>query len=754
MYKLKPLSTLSLLIATCCSQPAVVLAQQTESTVTTEPELEVIVVTARKRAETLLDIPLAVTAVDNAAIERNAISTLADIQAQVPALTIYAARGTSSTATAYIRGVGQSDPLWGVEPGVGIYLNDVYLARPQAALLDMLDVDRVEVLRGPQGTLYGRNTVGGAIKYISRRPTNHLSVRADAATGNYQQRNMRLAVAGPLLDDTLLASLALGSFMREGFGRNLQSGGEVSNKDLITGRASLLWLVSDSLDIELAADQTRDTSAVRGAQRMIVNQYEPYFAGQSAKAVSTHRYNTDNGFQFPGRTDSRGASITASWDGGANWQLKSITAWRDGDTSGSIDFDMGPYAIADVDADYFDRQLSQELQANYHNDNWQAVFGLYLLDSEAGGTVRNRFGLPLAALGLAPPQLIPGPIFRQFGISAGQVDTQALAVYADGSWQLADDWRLSVGLRASREEKTADVLNQGYTDDSFSQPSGIVSSDFVNTESWTDLSPRLSLDYKPSDDMLVYGSISRGFKSGGFNVRANTMQVPRSANAYDPETVLTYEVGIKPSFANRLQLSLALFHSDYRDIQLSIFTGIDTDADGVNDAFFGDFTNAGKGRIRGAEFEFSWAASKALRLSGNAAYLDASYQQFLSGGVNLADQRKFTDIPKLAASLNAWYQWPLSAGELTANLGYSWRDTVQPVTNQSDLLLQPAYGIWQASVMFNPADSRWRIALEGKNLADKHYRTTGYDLRDSGFPIVSAYYGDPRLVTLRLSYTF
>lgn len=751
MHKKLRLTVLSLSMAAICS-PA--WAQQAEPLVATEPEIEIIIVTARKRAETLQDIPLAVTAVNQAAIERNAISTLADIQAQVPSLTIYAARGTSSTATAYIRGVGQSDPLWGVEPGVGIYLNDVYLARPQAALLDMLDVERIEVLRGPQGTLYGRNTIGGAIKYISRRPTNDLSVRADVAGGNYQQRNVRLAASGPLLDNTLLASLALGSFARDGFGRNLQSGAEVSNKDLLTGRASLLWLVNDSLDIELAADQTRDKSAVRGAQRMMVNQFEPYFEGLPAMPVSTHRYDTDNGFQLPGRTDSRGASATINWDGGANWQLKSITAWRDGDTKGSIDFDMGPYAIADVDADYFDRQLSQELQVNYHSDNWQAVFGVYLLDSEAGGVVRNRFGLPFAALGLAPPQLIPGPIFRQFGGSAGQVDTRALAVYADGSWQLADDWRLSAGLRASREKKTADVLNQGYTDDSFSQPSGVVSSDFNNSESWTDLSPRLSLDYKASDDLLLYGSVSRGFKSGGFNVRANTVQVPRSAEAYDPETVLTYELGIKPSFDNRLQLSLALFHSEYRDIQLSIFTGIDTDDDGINDAFFGDFTNAGKGRIRGAEFEFSWTAGKALRFSGNAAYLDASYQQYLSGGVNLADERKFTDIPKLAASLNAWYVWPLTAGELTANLGFSWRDTVQPVTNQSDLLQQPAFGLWQASVMFAPADSRWRIALEGKNLADKHYRTTGYDLRDSGFPIVSAYYGDPRLITVRLSYAF
>lgn len=752
MSKSFKLTTLGVFFASLSSHS---VAQQAEPVATTtEPELEVIMVTARKRTEMLQDIPLAVTALDKNTIDRNAISTLADMQAQVPSMTIYAARGTSSTATAYIRGIGQSDPLWGVEPGVGIYLNDVYLARPQAALLDMLDVERVEVLRGPQGTLYGRNTVGGAIKYISRRPTDELSVRADVALGSYQQRNARLAVSGALVDNSLLGSLALGSFQHDGFGENRQTGADVSDKDLLTGRGTLLWLINDRLDVELAADATYDKSASRGAQRMLPNMFEPYFAGQPALPVSDDRYDADNSIQLPGRTESRGVSATINWDGGANWQLKSISAWRDGDTVGSIDFDMGPYPIADVDAHYFDSQLSQEIQLNYFADDWQAVFGVYYLDSEAGGTVRNRFALPFAALGLAPPELIPGPIYRQFGGSEGQVDTKAFAVYADASWQFSQQWRLSVGLRASREEKTADVLNQGYTSDDFSTPSGVVSSDFVNSKSWNDLSPRVSLDYKASDDLLLYGSVSRGFKSGGFNVRANTAQVPRSSEAYEPETVVTYELGVKPTFGNRLQLSMALFQSNYRDIQLSIFTGIDIDNDGINDAFFGDFTNAGKGRIRGAEFEFNWAATSALRISGNAAYMDASYQEYLSGGMNIADEMEFTDIPELAASLNAWYVWPLAAGELTTSVGFSWRDEVQPVTNQSDMLKQPAYGLWQASIMFAPADSRWRIALEGKNLADKAYRTTGYDLRDSGFPIVSAYYGEPRMVTLRLSYEF
>ncbi|MDN3640941.1 TonB-dependent receptor [Simiduia curdlanivorans] len=718
--------------------------------------LEEIVVTARKRSETLQDIPMAISALSEQSLERNAINNLADLQAQVPSLTVYAARGTSSTATVYIRGIGQSDPLWGVEPGVGIYLNDVYISRPQGALLDMLDVERVEVLRGPQGTLYGRNTIGGAVKYITKKPSEETSGKLDLAAGSYGQLDVRAAASGALIDDTLLASVALGSFNRDGFGENLQTGAAVSDKKLTTGRVNLEWLVSEDWSVLLSADKTRDSSHVRGAQRMLVNGFEPYFAGAAPLPVSTDRYDVDNGFDLDENfTDTQGASLTVAWQLAEAWSAKSITAWREGETEGAIDFDMGPYAIADVDANYDDEQLSQEFQLNYQGDQWQGVVGVYLLDATAGGEVRNRFGLPAAALGYAPPNLIPGPIINIYGASGGEVETQSIALYGDASWQLSDNWNLSAGVRVSQERKEATVLNEGFTDDSFTQPSGQVTADFTNDETWRDVSPRLALDYRYSDDTLVYASVGRGFKSGGFNVRADTVNVPRSGDPYDPETVVTYEMGVKSTLADQLQLNVAFFHSDYRDIQLSIFTGVDTDNDGINDSFFGDFTNAGKGEIRGVEVEYVWSPSRYFTVSGNAAYLDASYQEYLSGGVNVADQRTFTDVPELAYSINA--QWQTDLGDvatLNANIIYSWRDEVQPTTNQSDLILQPAFGLWNANIQLAALNSGWRLALEGKNLADEHYRTTGYDLRDSGFPIVSGYYGDPRTVTLRASYEF
>ncbi len=715
---------------------------------------EELIVTARKRQESIQEIPLSLTALSSDDIDKSGINDISDLQAHTSSLTIYAARGTSSTATAYIRGIGQSDPLWGVEPGVGIYIDDVYLARPQAALLDMLDVERVEILRGPQGTLYGRNTIGGAIKYITKTPSDELTGTFDVALGSYSQNDYRAAISGPIINEKLLGSIALGSFNRDGFGENLDTGRDVSDKELHTARASLMYIVSDSLEARLSADKTWDRSNVRGGQRMVTNIFEPYFDGSPSLPISEDRYDMNNGFDFgKNETNSEGASLTIAYNGDGAWSAKSITAWREGDTVGAIDFDLGPYPIADVDALYFDSQISQEFQINYDSDTLQFVAGLYAMDAEAGGRVRNRFGLPFAALVLAPLTTIPGPIFTVYGESAGVVDTQSYALYGDLSWQASERLTFSAGLRVGQETKEAEVLNQGYTDDTFATPNGAITADFTDDESWSDVSPRVSIDYQMDDAQLIYGSVSKGFKSGGFNIRANTVQVPRSAEPYEPESVLTYELGYKTTIADNFQLNTAIFHSKYKDVQLSIFTGVDTNGDDVVDSFFGDFTNAGRGTIEGLEIEYQWSIGDNFGLSGNISYLDASYQEYITNGVNVADDILFTDVPELAYSIQANWHKNLSTSEIHAHLGYAWRDDVQPVTNQSDLLFQESYGVWNAKVKW-AFDNGFSVALEGKNLADEEYRTTGYDLRDSGFPIVVGYYGSPRTISARFGYTF
>lgn len=717
--------------------------------------MDEIVVSARRREESLQQVPQAVSAITAEEMTLGGISNMADLQSKAPGLTVYAARGTTSTVTAYMRGVGQSDPLWGVEPGVGIYLDDVYLARPQGALLEMLDVERVEILRGPQGTLYGRNTIGGAIKYITKPIGEETELSFSAALGSYNQRDFTARVSAPLIEDTLYASLALGSFERDGFGENRLTGADVSDKQLYSGRAVLEWRPNESWRANLSYDATYDRSAVRGAQRMVVNDVEFFFSGAAPLPVSDERYDVDNGFDNQRNdTDSTGTALTVSWNGAGNWGFKSITAYREGESDGAIDFDMGPYPIADVNGRYFDDQLSQEFQWQYEGGRLAGVFGVYLMEGEAGGVVRNRFGVPTVAI---DPALVPilGPTVAIYGESGGAVETDAAALFGEMSYSLTSTTSLTVGGRFNREEKQARVLNRGFADEDFTTPNGDVAADFDESKSWTDFSPRVSVDHRLNEQTMVYASYSEGFKSGGYNVRANTVQVPSSQEAYKPERVSTYEVGTKLTLAQTLRFNAALFYSDYEDIQLSIFTGVDTNGDGDPDSFFGDFTNAGAGVIQGLELEYLWSANEFFALSGNATYLDAEYKKYLSGGVDVADQQEFTNTPELTYAINADLAFPVGdTGTVDTRLSYSYRDDVYPTTDLSEIVFQESYELWNAALVFRPLGEQWRIALEGKNLGDEEYRTTGYDLRGSGFPIVSGYYGDPRTWTLRFTANF
>ena len=237
-------------------------------TKTEAAQLGTITVTARKREETLQEVPIAVTAFSEQKLEDFNVEDLSDLDSQVPNLTVYAARGSSSTITAYIRGVGQADPLWGVDPGVGIYLDDVYIARPQGALLDVFDVERIEVLRGPQGSLYGKNTVGGAIKYVSRPLEDTFGGRASFTAGSYNQQDLKLGLNVPLGESGWVLRAAGANLTRDGYGENRRTGQDVSDKEMVAGRFTLGYTGSDVWSMQLTADHIDDASAVRGARML------------------------------------------------------------------------------------------------------------------------------------------------------------------------------------------------------------------------------------------------------------------------------------------------------------------------------------------------------------------------------------------------------------------------------------------------------------------------------------------------------
>ena len=711
-------------------------AAPTQPTAADATTLTGVTVTARKREETLQEVPVAVTAFTADALDRLNVEDLGDLDALVPNLTIYAARGSSSTVTAYIRGVGQSDPLWGVDPGVGIYLDDVYIARPQGALLDVFDVERVEVLRGPQGTLYGKNTIGGAIKYISRGLPAATDGFASVTVGNYGQLDVKAAVGGAIGgDDALRGRIAVASLNRDGFGENILTGQPVSDKEILALRGQVGAYVSDDLDFQFAFDWMDDQSGVRGAKMLAPNRFAPGFLPLDS------RYDVRNGMPNVNDTTMKGASATVNWSASEDWAFKYVLAKRESDTETNIDFDTLPNKLADVKAFYSDEQVSHELQANYDaGGRTRGVMGIYAFDGEAGGQVLNNFFNLL------------------FGDTQGTVFTESVAFYADWTVDLTERLALDVGARYTDEDKRARVLNRGYTDATFTRPSGVVSADFDKTINFKNTSPKISLDYELTPDILLYGLATRGFKSGGFNIRAQATAVPRSAEPFDDEVVDSYEIGSKMAFLDQTMfLNLSAFHNKYEDIQLSVFTSFDSNGDGTNDAFFGDFTNAGAGTVNGAEVEYQWLPTENWLLSGNFAWLDAKYDEFIFAGVDIADEQEFTNAPEFSGAVNLEYRTDLATGgNLSARVGYSYQDdvvaTTEIIRTGAVPITQEGYGLVNAGVIWK-SGGPWSVSLQGSNLADKEYRTTGYNI-NAALGVLTGFYGAPRQYSMMVRYDF
>jgi len=708
--------------------------------------LEGIKVTARKREETLQEVPVAVTAFTADSLDRLNVKDLADLDGQVPNLTIYAARGSSSTLTAYIRGVGQSDPLWGVDPGVGIYMDDVYIARPQGALLDVFDVDRIEVLRGPQGTLYGKNTIGGAIKYISKGLRSDFNGYGSVTLGNYGQRDIKAALGGGFGgSEYLRGRISVADLHRDGFGENLVTGAQVSDKKVRAVRANLGAYVTDSFDLQFAFDHVDDGSGVRGAQMLRANPYDALLTPTTGPFLPlADRYDVRNGMPNVNDTTLSGASVVANFRMNEDWTFKYVLAKRESDTETNIDFDTTPDKIADVKAFYSDEQVTHEFQANYDaGGRSRGVIGIYKFDGEAGGQVLNNF------------------FNLSFGDTQGTVYTESIAAYADWTFDVSDKFSIDAGLRWTNEDKHAVVKNIGYTDGTFTKPSGVVAAAFDKTINFKNLSPKISLDYQVTPDIMVYGLASRGFKSGGYNIRAQATAVPRSAEPFQDEQVDSFEVGTKMGLLDqRLFLNLSAFHNKYKDIQLSIFTEYTTPQN--TKAFFGDFTNAGEGTVNGFEVEYQWMATDNFNISGNLAWLDAKFDTYMFKNVNIADQQEFTNAPDFSGALNAEYRIDLDGGgSLSARVGYTYQSrvvattevvkdpvtlaTVQPIT-------QDGYGLVGAGIIWKANDA-WTVSLQGSNLTDKEYRTTGYNLY-AALGVHTGFYGPPRQYSLTVKYDF
>jgi len=685
-----------------------------------------VVVTARRREERLQDVPVAVTALSSEALENLQASDIGALQGAVPNLTLH--EGDAANAVVYLRGVGQVDSLAFADPGVGVYVDDVYLGRAQGAFLSVYDVDRIEVLRGPQGTLYGRNTIGGAVKFVSTPLSADWGGRAEASVGDYGLLEARISAGGALNDDaTLLGKAAVSLSRRDGYSDNAFTGSDDGDKDQIAGRVSLEYRPADALSFRLNVDASRDrpdTSRTPARATPVFGLYPD---------TMSDPFKVDADFNDLNRLDTFGAALTTDWAVSDLWSFKSVTAWRSMDYASHLDLDATPLALFGVYVDENQHQFSQEFQLTYAGERLNAVAGVFYFDET-----------DLTYSGLL------GPVISLVTGSINDQHNRSWAAYGQATYDLSERLSLTAGLRYTFEDKDFRRTQTFYgplTEPPARDDPGLLVTDIDTSESWDSWSPKLGLDYAVSDDVMAYVSVSRGFKSGGFDGRANDAS---GAAPYDPETLWAYEAGVKSTLMDRrLTANMAVFWNDYTDLQLSSFS-----ADGGG-GFIALFTNAGAATIRGAELELIARPIPELTLNATVGYLDARYDDYIGpGGVDISDQRHLVNAPEWSARLGGVYVADLGVnGSLTLGADASYRSKVYPTVSSSEVLAQDGYTLVDAFVRWSDRDDRLFLQLGGQNLTDERHIEQGFDLSDSlGYQL--AYLGAPRTVRLTAGFKF
>jgi iron complex outermembrane receptor protein len=758
--------------------PASVHAQASEAAEQSGDE-GFIVVTARRREERQIDVPIAITSFSSEKLEQQGAIDITDIGQTTPNTTLEASRGTNSTLSAFIRGIGQQDPVSGFEQGVGIYLDDVYLNRPQAAVLDIYDVERIEVLRGPQGTLYGRNTIGGAVKYVTKALPQDPSFKARVTYGSYDQAEAVVTASLPI-SDLVRVGASGARLSRGGFGKNLTTGLENYNKDIWAARGTVeLGGYGEPVLIRISGDYTRDKSNPRGGHRLIPG-------AVSGAPVLDDVFDTRGGLNDPVQDiEAYGLAMNITANLSDTVTFRSISAWRKDDTATPIDFDALPAVDLDVPGLYLNEQISQEFQLLYEGDKLNGLVGFYYLDAKADTLFDVRLFTTVAGL----------TAFTQ-----ADVDTETYAVFADFTYDFTEQLSLSVGGRYTWDERTASILRQNYvgggspTFGGAGIAAGAPATDFDGSANFKKFTPRASLSFKPTPDHNIYASFSQGFKGGGFDPRGVGINAPTSNTSggpsddeiaaflsFRPESVDSYEVGYKGSLLDgALNFALAGFYSDYKDVQIP---GSVACTVGGQPSFCGVINNAGKATLKGVELEASarlgrdmLASGDRVMLSGSMGYIDAKYDEYITNipdpitglpvPTDVAQFRSVQNTPEWTASGTFSYSTPVGDGDIYFGTTVSYRSKVNQFEIANPYIDQKGYALWDANLVYNAPDKRWSIGLHGKNLTNKRYKTSGYTfvaanpetgelaLGPNGQPIptlgpegtLTAFYGNPRQV--------
>ncbi|OUS27330.1 TonB-dependent receptor [Gammaproteobacteria bacterium 45_16_T64] len=673
--------------------------------------LEKVVVTAQKREQDQQDTPLSISTFDAQALEDQGISDIEDVSIYVPNVQISETPGGSTGATIGIRGSVTINPAVTWEPTVGIYMDGVFIAKNIGGLFDVAELERIEILRGPQGTLYGKNTTGGAVNLVTRRPSGEMEGKVRLGAGNFGYRESYVSVDTPsIINDKLSFSVALSKKDRDGFYDN-DAGGDAASEfkalDSIAGRMSALFNATDDLQFYYTFDRSEKDNT-------------PAFGQSTGSDDDSERQDEGslNGAFFD-KSSSVGHAFHMEWDVSDNLTIKSISAYREMTFDDANDYDGTPFTFFHSERHVDQKQWSEEIQFIGSVGSVDFVTGVFLFRENADA--ENPF------------EFQTGVVDNFYG-----VDTNSMAAYGQLDWHATDALTLTTGLRWTQEDKDF------YVDNLFS--------DVEADKRWTNTSPMAAVSYAWTDNILNYAKVTQGWKSGGFNGEASS--TTSAATPYDEETVIAYETGLKSRwFDSRLQANIAVFQNNIEDLQISSYQQP-----------YSQLTNAGKATVKGVEVELLAAITDNFMLNINYGYLDAKYDEFdyYDSGTNttidISDIALFQYAPEKTFSIGAEYNYAFSFAEIVARMDWSYVDDfdVYPEPWNEKATHVRSYHLLNArialvNIALGSTSQSFEVAVWGKNLTDEEYRINGIP---TGAGSAVNYFGDPRTFGADVTYNF
>jgi iron complex outermembrane receptor protein len=683
--------------------------------------MEEIYVTAERRSETIQDVPASISAITGHAIENLGIKDVNDLQNFIPGLTV---KSQSIATTSFnIRGVGQAQDDITVESGVGVFIDDIYLPRMGAAGGALFDLERIEVLRGPQGTLYGRNTAGGSINFITKQPTDNFEGKLSAEIGNYNAQNFKAYMSGPLIADKLYGKASFISEDSDGYMENQFTGNKGNGSHTRAGRVGLRYVANDDVEVLFTVDAesskpdpTMMNIGPSDGYQSFIHEMMNNLAGMvifpGEPATKFYETNVDNDGKET--LDTWGLMLRTNVSH-SDFDASYILGYRESDVMLDADRDMTTLSLLNEAHDEASEWGSLEARFTSNPDGalsldgdleWTLGFYYFMED---GKKVVDLYNMDLAAM--ATGGAFSGYVALQF---FQEVETEAKAVFGQTTYSLTDSTRVTAGLRWTEEEKhvgLATNIIDPLGGALFAPPmnGGIIGEifDIQTSEKWDDITIKLGLEHDFGEDTLLYALYSEGFKSGGYNGTGATSELAQTA--FDPEDVGSFEAGIKSNINKRLKMNFSLFKMDYKNLQTTIISNGGT-----------PFILNANADIQGAELDVNWVPVDNFIMRFVAGYIDSEYTQFEGSPERVGSQ--VNGVPEWKYNLGADYIVPLSAGEITLHADYSWEDETTTINSSGSS--SPSLEDWDVinlRAAFKPNSRQWELSSWIRNAGDEEY---------------------------------